>query len=265
MTRQISLLEEEVGVKLFVRTTRSVSLTEAGKICRDEFSKLEFAFEEAINRIKNTVHNNVSTVNIGFYFFFSRTHIIAPIMEYLYAQFPDINFTINLYDFRVLRHNLLDGKIDLCVAVSSDWQYWPLVKVIVLRQQPFKLVISSKHPLASAKQLNIENLAGQTWLTSKTLEILRPYTSNWSQQIPHKAKIPVEDYMTMLAYIEAGRGFSCQPPVFQGVDSGTLKLYPLPFDDAILDFICAYRENMMNPLVLAVVKHIHDHFGIPLR
>ncbi len=31
MTRQISLLEEELGVRLFSRSTRSVVLTEAGR------------------------------------------------------------------------------------------------------------------------------------------------------------------------------------------------------------------------------------------
>lgn len=260
ITRQIALLEQELGVKLFHRTTRSVELTPAGKICRDEFAKLDMEMTNAISRIQNAATANSATITIGFYQFFSRTRIITPVMNALYKQFPNINFRIRLYDFRDLRHNLLDGKLDLCFAVSSDWEYWTLIKITKLYQLNFKLVVSIDHPLAAYEVLPMKALSEYPWFTVKNLDILRPYPTFWSSNIPCKVKIPADNIATALAYVEAGRGFTCQPPVFAGSDHTSLKLFPLPFDDAVLDFICACRSDMMNSQVIQVEKFIQRNF-----
>lgn len=264
ITRQITLLEQELGVKLFHRTTRSVELTLAGKVCRDEFAKIDMEMANAINRTRNTATANTATITIGFYQFFSRTRIITPVMNALYKQFPEIHFRIRLYDFRDLRHNLLGGNLDLCFAVSSDWEYWTLVKIMKLYPINFKLVVSIEHPLAAYDVLPLEALSKYPWFTVKNLDILRPYPSFWSSNIPCKVKIPADNIMTALAYVEAGRGFTCQPPVFSGSDHSTLKLFPLPFEDAVLDFVCACRSDMMDAQVIQVVRFIQHNFPLIL-
>jgi DNA-binding transcriptional LysR family regulator len=261
VTRQISSLEEELGVRLFNRTTRSVSLTEAGMICRDEFSKIMDEMDRAVKRVRSAGLADSSSVTIGFYIFFARSKIITPIMESLYEKFPKTKFNIRLYDFRVLRQKLMDGDVDICVALSSDWHYWPLVKVIPLRKQPFKVVLSHNHPLAAEKKLDINALSDYTWVAFDNLENVRPYPQPWLSKVPCKNKMPVGNFSTVLANVEAGQGFACLTPVFEGLDRKELKYYPLPFEEACADFICAYREDMLNPIVLSIAKHIQHNFN----
>jgi hypothetical protein len=71
-----------------------------GKICRDEFMKLDADLDMAIHRIQNAALADTSVVTVGFYYFFSRDKIIVPIMNSLYEKFPDVNFKISLYNFR---------------------------------------------------------------------------------------------------------------------------------------------------------------------
>lgn len=261
ITRQIALLEEELGVKLFNRTTRSVELTPAGEICQNEFAKIDLDLSAAVNRIQKAAIANSDIMTIGFYQFFSRSRIITPIMTALYQHFPNMELRIRLHDFRELRYNLLDGKLDLCIAMASDWQYWTLAKVTKLCQLNINLVVSHDHPLAAYEQLPLEELSKYPRFTVKNLDTLRPYPTFWSSNIPCQAKIAADNISTVLAYVHAGRGFTCQPPVFSGSDHTSLCLFPLPFQDATLDFFCACRSDMINPQVLRVEKYIQKNFS----
>ena len=54
MTKQIAALEQELGVKLFYRTTRQVQLTPAGSALRDDFAQINRQINDQ-NRIGYTV------------------------------------------------------------------------------------------------------------------------------------------------------------------------------------------------------------------
>ena len=259
VSRNISLLEEELGIRLLSRSTRSVVLTDAGRICRDEFTKLIDNYDNIVDYVKNISLANKSSVTIGFYLFLPRTEIIVPIMEMLHEKFVNVDFIIKLYDFVTLRQQLMDGHIDLCIALSSDWQYWPSVKVTALMKQPFRVVISKKHPLAASCNLQLKDLESYIWVAIDKVETIRPYPPNWHSKVPCKAKVPVGNFLSVLANIEAGHGFSCLTPVFLD-GASNLKCYSLPFEDAFADFICVYREEMCNPLVLDIVKNITRNF-----
>ncbi len=67
ITHQISSLEKELDTKLFVRTTRSVTLTGAGQTFLNDANniiKIEYA---AKSRIKKDAYTNIQLFNIGFH------------------------------------------------------------------------------------------------------------------------------------------------------------------------------------------------------
>ena len=266
VTRSISSLEKELGVKLLNRSTRYVTLTEAGIICRDEFTKLIENFEQVVKKARKVSLANKSSVTIGFNEFFSRTDIITPTMEMITEAFPDVDFTIKLYDFVTLRQQLLDEKIDLGITMSCycDWVWWPSVKVTPLLKQPFKIVVSKKHPLAAFDELQLESLKNYTWVAFDNIDFVWINPPRWLSMIPCKAKVSVGNYLAILANIEASYSFSCITPVYMDIKNKSFKYFSLPFDNASADFICVHREDMINPLVLEIAKLIRQNFKVSL-
>jgi hypothetical protein len=130
-------------------------------------------------------------------------------------------------------------------------------------KQPFKIIVSKKHPLAASPNLQLKELENYNWLAIDKIETIRPYPASWLSKVPCKAKIPVGNFLAVLANIEAGYGFSCLTPVFLD-NSSNLKYYSLPFEEAFADFICVSRENMCNPLVLDIAKSISRNFSSTL-
>ena len=149
VTKQIAALEQELGFRLFHRSTRSVSLTPAGQSLRTDLADLHRNIDLSIKKAKNIANGKRDSLSIGFLAALSQKLIILPMVNALFGKFPDISFDIKLYDFVALRNQLLDGKLDLCVTTSNDWALWPEVQVDVLYSKPFEIVYSATHPLAT--------------------------------------------------------------------------------------------------------------------
>ncbi len=113
-TRAISALEEQLGVKLFQRTTRHVRLTDAGQRyftdCKRILSEVKTA-EDAVNGI---VGEAAGQMIVTAPILFGRKYVLPTILEYLNAQ-PKVEITTMFID-RVV--NLMEEDIDLSVRIG---------------------------------------------------------------------------------------------------------------------------------------------------
>lgn len=66
LSMQIRALEEELGGALFVRTSRSVELTEAGKLFQAEAQRTLDQAEFARRSVERSLRGETGTVRIGF-------------------------------------------------------------------------------------------------------------------------------------------------------------------------------------------------------
>ncbi len=97
MGRRIDALEERLGVKLLVRTTRRITLTHEGSAFLEDCQRLlvEFANAEAsvsAGGVKASGHLRV-TAPAGF----GRRHV-APLVPRFHALHPDVRISLNLSD-----------------------------------------------------------------------------------------------------------------------------------------------------------------------
>lgn len=91
ISHQVKLLESQLGVELFRRSVRSVSLTEAGEsyypILRDAFDQISDASEQ----VKATLTNNILTVQV----YVTFAGWLIPRLSDFKKQYPDIQIHIN--------------------------------------------------------------------------------------------------------------------------------------------------------------------------
>lgn len=259
MTWHISCLEQELGVTLFVRSTRSVNLTDAGKMLRDDFTRIDEEIKTAVERVKGLTTSNSAVLSIGFFSGLSSTAIITPLILYLREKYPDISFDVSLSDMTSMRNSLTDGKLDLCITTSSDWFSWPDVDVSVLQWFPFEVILSRHHPLSQKNVLALEDLRNEILfaIPPASMDRKSPY---WQNEIPRKKKTTLPDLNNVLINVQIGRGFACLVKVFEGANSDKFKTYPLPFEDAHAELICAVRKDLKNPLVRSVMQSVQQFY-----
>jgi len=242
VTKQIALLEQELGVRLFDRNTRTVTLTPAGEVCYNEFSAIESQIAAAVEKVQNTEPPQCGDISIGFFSFFSADCVIRPIMKHLRAAAPHIAFHVHLYDMYELEDKFFSHQLDMCITTTSHWRRWKDVSVTQIASEPFYVVLSASHPLASKTSITIDDLKNDVFICLKN-----PFTSPIDKRrpsIPCKSIEYVNNFETLRIRLELGQGFAVLTRVFEGYRDPSLVYFPIPMkEQPHAEVVCAFETN----------------------
>ncbi|QKC97742.1 LysR family transcriptional regulator [Mesorhizobium sp. NZP2298] len=109
VSRRVAALEREVGVRLLQRTTRSLNLTDAGRLYYEQSSQGLRTIEEANLRLAEARAEPSGTIRISAPVGFSGHFLIRAVVEFL-ALYPKTNVELRLTDDKL---NLIEDGIDL--------------------------------------------------------------------------------------------------------------------------------------------------------
>ncbi|APO70586.1 LysR family transcriptional regulator protein (plasmid) [Rhizobium gallicum] len=148
VTRAIAALEEDLGVQLFVRTTRQVSLTTDGAIYAAQIQPAMTALENARKDVMNTHKADHGRLRISAPTWFGQ-QVLPPILSSFQERFPKISFEISLADGLV---NIIDDDYDLAIRISAapsdKFTIWRKIRFVrrILVAAPGSRFANMKHP-----------------------------------------------------------------------------------------------------------------------
>jgi DNA-binding transcriptional LysR family regulator len=114
VSRSIAALENELGFRLLNRTTRKVSLTEAGQAYFERISTLLAEMEEARDASRNLSSSPQGTLRVTTSVAFGH-HKIVPLLGKLTALCPDLKVELILTDSVV---DLVAERIDVAIRLG---------------------------------------------------------------------------------------------------------------------------------------------------
>lgn len=113
VSRHLTSLEEKVGTKLLVRTTRALALTEAGRNYYERAKQLLADIDELETSLTNEAASPSGQLTISGPTLFGRVYIL-PILADFIVRYPDITLDILLLDRPV---NLVEEGVDLAIRI----------------------------------------------------------------------------------------------------------------------------------------------------
>jgi DNA-binding transcriptional LysR family regulator len=116
LSREVRLLEESLGCTLLTRTTRSMSLTDAGRLYYDEASGILDAVARAETRIRDGAGVVRGHLRVNAPGSFGQM-VIAPVLPGFLDAYPDLRLTLSLDD-RVV--DMVEGGFDLSIRVRPS-------------------------------------------------------------------------------------------------------------------------------------------------
>lgn len=135
LSREVKLLEESLGTVLLTRTTRSMSLTDAGQLYYDEATGILDAVSQVETRIRDGAGAVRGHLKVNASSSFGQT-VIAPILPEFFDAYPDLRLTLSMDD-RVI--DMVEGGFDVSIRIRAAMPDSALVarKLGTMRQQVF--------------------------------------------------------------------------------------------------------------------------------
>lgn len=115
ISRSISNLEDELGFRLFQRTTRKLAATEAGTEYFDRIEGLIGEFDLASEAALDLVSSPTGTLRVTACTSFGQ-RVLAPVLPELRSRYPDLTIDLHLVDHSV---DIVEDKIDLAVRFGK--------------------------------------------------------------------------------------------------------------------------------------------------
>jgi DNA-binding transcriptional LysR family regulator len=161
VSAQIHNLEEDLGVKLFNRVGKNISLTEAGEVLRGYSRRIFRLLEEAGAVMDDLRLVRRGTLKIGTTTTYAG-HIMPPLLSRFKAEFPMVK--VVLHEGSSLDIAKRVAKLELEVAVVAYSGTLKNVQFELLRQEELVLVLPPGHPLAARQSIPAKSLAREKFI-----------------------------------------------------------------------------------------------------
>lgn len=205
---QIQALERELGVTLFERTRRRITVTDAGEALytlarplMDGLETLDRDFQARLKGLKSgtlTIAAGTSTIQ----------YLLPTLVQAYREQMPDVHLELanvtGKDGLALLREDGADFAVGSMLDVPNDLAYAP-----VYHFDPM-LIMPPGHPLADKKDINIEDLSPYGLiLPPQRLTTYRLVDLVFQQrQVPYTVAIEVGGWEVIKHYVAMGLGIS---------------------------------------------------------
>lgn len=199
LSQQVKQLEDELGTQLFIRSSHSIRLTEAGEVMLPFALRTLNEAESCADRIHDLQKLLTGTLNIGV------THSFSPILTESVISFmkmyPGIKLNIIYKQMNELMESLTKREIDFVLAFKPI-QPLPEVKSHILFQNSLSAIVGSHHPLASREKISIAELEKyELALPSKGLQARNAFDCIVSDYSNLKIRIELNEVNTLLKLV----------------------------------------------------------------
>lgn len=158
LSRQVQDLEDELGVDLFKRSPRGVTLTAEGKLFLEETRDILKRTEESVGKVRALARGEFGTLHIG-YAPAPSVEILPPSMAALKKAAPGVSVVLHDLAEDEMIARLLDGSLELAITVDQTGRPAPGILFEELMRYPFCLAMASGHPLAKKKSVSLKEIA----------------------------------------------------------------------------------------------------------
>ena len=260
LTRQIQALEAELGVELFNRTARGVTLTQAGEQLYADARNIRLLADQAAERAQRAGRGQIGSLDVGLYG--SASFDLVPRMLAAFGHdHPDVKVVLHYaqapQQVEALRQGRVQVVFERLVPDDAD-----IVTELVARE-PVVLALPADHPLARERIVPVARLRNEPMI------VQRPLYSALATVADHicrahgfepRAVQDSGDVVTATIAAATNRAVCLVPASMRNVRIPGIVYRPIrSVVDPYMELHCFYLKQEPTPLLGAFLAAIRKH------
>ena len=160
VTESIKDLEQDLGVALFERHRRGLSITHKGhqflrhaQRILGSVSDARSSFAEDQDAVSGRLHLGATSLVAGY--------VLSDILSRFRRAYPEVSVSALEDNGEYLEHLLIGGELDVAVMVLSTLRDRVALQTEILEVSPYRLWLPLGHKLAGAEIINLEDIVGE--------------------------------------------------------------------------------------------------------
>ncbi|MBT2658362.1 LysR family transcriptional regulator [Bacillus sp. ISL-18] len=221
-------LEEELDVKLLIRTTRKLELTDAGKLLFQYGQQIHQTLKQFHQELDDTKNSKKGYVKMGI-FPMLGTKLLSKMIAEFHKLYPEIHVRFMEDGAANLQKALMQGDLDLVVMpypIDKDvFEFFPFLK------GDLRILIHQRHPLAKKESVKWEELFKENFIIFREGFTIHDTIMEECRRLSFEPNIICEtsQWNFMMEMVSINQGITILPEShFNEIDHQRLKLKILP-------------------------------------
>jgi len=164
LSRQIAVMEEELGTPLFVREKKRLKLTPGGLVLYNRLPALMEAYEEAVADASSANQGYEGALRVGVLDIYDITDVFTDLIRTFQEENPAIRVALERFSLGELPRRLQQGNLDVILTYRFSLYEHPDVLTAFFHTFQSCMMMNRAHPLAGEANLQLADLKNEMFI-----------------------------------------------------------------------------------------------------
>lgn len=254
ISKQIALLEKELGLQLFIRTKHYVQLTPAGTILYKEFGEISRQLHMALEKARQASLGVAGELSIGCLEVLNTNLFLPDAIRVFTRNYPNIKLSFESHSFKTLRKKLIHGELDIVFTLSFALADLTNIERHNIYNTRAHIVFPASHPLAGRWDLTLADFKDDCFIITSQEESPEgmDFVFNLCKKygfIPRKV-IESPTFESQVLYLESGLGIAVMDDSLRIYGNENLRFVEIKDEEAVVSINAVWKKDNLNPAVL---------------
>lgn len=241
LSNSIRLLEEELDVKLFIRSTRQVRLTDAGRMLLDKARSALDSIRDAREAVAAVRNLERGTLSIGTVQSLPAFLDLPSLIAKFHTLHPGVEVKLRQGSSSELIERIKNGRLDLAFFPLSESP--ADIKTDMIACEPLVLACAAGHPLAGAQGVSLAALKDEPFVDFEPAWGTRRLVDQafFGAGIGRHIAFEVSDLETLVELVRRGMGVALLPEAVAEARRASLGIACLAGPEICWELVVAYQ------------------------
>lgn len=261
LSHAISSIEEELGIKLFEKIGRNVSLTKCGHTFLKDVEESLNILDASIDKLK-MVGKGEGVIELGFLRTLG-TEIVPRLMDSFMSTRPDSNIHFNISCEKGLTPDLLEGlkNKEYDIALCSKIENEPMIEFVPFAKQELVVIVPKDHPLSDRDSINLEETLAYPQIIFRKRSGLRPIIDKLFKQVGGFPEVvyEIEEDQVIAGFVANGFGIAVVPnmPLLEQLDVKIIQIDSPEWERRF--YVATLKDAYLAPVVRSFKEYVIEN------